>query len=71
LEVTLQPGSPPSATAEFVGHVAFTDPKQRAPYERYMRRFRVTFRKVEGRWLMTDYEVSDVLGKQPFTRAPY
>lgn len=71
LKVTVHPGSPPTATAEFIGHVAFTDPKQQAPYERYMRRFRVTLRRDPDRWVMTDYEVSDVLGKQPFTRAPY
>lgn len=71
LTVTSQPGSPPTATAEFIGHVAFTDPKQRAPYERYMRRFRVSFRNEGARWVMTDYEVADVLGKGPFTRTPY
>ncbi len=71
LTVTSHPGNPGTATAEFIGHVAFTDPKQRAPYERYMRRFRVRFRKEGGRWVMTDYEVADVLGKGPFTRDPY
>ncbi|MCL6502173.1 MAG: hypothetical protein K6T86_05770 [Pirellulales bacterium] len=71
LSVTSQPGSPPTATAEFIGRVAFTDPKQQAPFNHYMRRFRVHFRKVDDQWIMTDYEVSDVLGKQPFTRTPY
>lgn len=71
LNVTSQPGNPPTATAEFIGHVAFTDPKQRTPYKRYLRRFRVSFRKEGSRWVITDYAVADVLGKGPFTRAPY
>jgi ketosteroid isomerase-like protein len=47
--------SPPSATTYFTGIVNAKDTGGAIPYEHMMRKFKVTMRKEDGRWLIFDY----------------
>lgn len=50
---------PPSATTYFTGIVDAKDKSGTIPYEHMMRRFKVTLRKEDGRWLIFDYSEAD------------
>lgn len=51
--------SPPSATTYFTGRVAGKDKRGAVPYENMIRKFKVTFHRDGGRWLIADYSDAD------------
>lgn len=57
LDVQVQSHTDPkTARARLHGIIHGRDESGQIPYETYMRRFAVTLREAEGRWLITDYE---------------
>lgn len=63
--------TPHTATADFVGHIAFRNPKMDIPYETVVRRFVIDMKRQGDRWIMTDYQVGDPTGKGALTHDPY
>ncbi len=53
---------PPSATTWFTGHLEVKDKRGEIPYEHLVRKFKVTLRKEDGRWLIYDYADADPRG---------
>jgi hypothetical protein len=62
VETTInETADPPSAVSTFNGRFSLKYIKGgTSPYEMIVRRFRVTFQKLDGRWLITDAEESHV-----------
>lgn len=52
--------SPPTAVAYFTGRVAARDKRGEVPYEQMIRKFKVTLRKQGDRWLVIDYDDTDM-----------
>lgn len=48
--------NPPTARTELVGRFKILDESQRIPYENYIQRFVIRWRRDGDRWLMVDYE---------------
>jgi hypothetical protein len=48
--------NPPTARTELVGRFEVEDASQRIPYENYIQRFAIRWRRDGDRWLMVDYE---------------
>lgn len=51
--------SPTSARAYFTGRIEAHDLRREVPYENMFRKFKVTLRRENGRWLIYDYAVQD------------
>jgi len=61
LEVTVNRlTSPPSATTTFTGRIDAKDNRGTVPYEHIFRKFKVTLHKEGDRWLITNFDDTDV-----------
>ena len=61
LIVTLDPPADPAkptATTSFNGRIKAKFLKDSSPYDQIVQRFKVYFRKENGKWLVTDYEMN-------------
>ena len=57
LEVSVnRVNNPPTARTQFVGRITVEDRAQQVPYENYVQRFVIRWRRDGDRWLMVDYE---------------
>lgn len=54
--------SPPTAEANFRGIMSIKDLRGQFPYEHYLQRFTVRFRREGDRWLLVDYEAQNIDG---------
>jgi ketosteroid isomerase-like protein len=63
LDITINPlTSPPTAEARFRGIMTIKDLRGQFPYEHYLQRFTVHFRREGDRWLLVDYESQAIEG---------
>jgi hypothetical protein len=51
---------PPSATAQFTGRAEIRDSRGQIPYEHVLRKFKVTLRRHDDRWLIHDFTDADI-----------
>ncbi len=54
-------GSVPKAEADFVGTLVLEDRRGQAPYDHFVRRFRVFFERRSQGWVMTGYEDRELI----------